>query len=239
MVDDQGHIAGIIDWECVSAMPSWMVTKTPAFLKGRERDEEPSRDEYADETEEDRELDRQCGTNDGLDNEGKNELYWIHLKEYESTQLKKVYDTSMQQMLPTWKETLKDAELQLDFYQCVENAAVSLDCHTACVWAKSIEKGVMVRKDDAMEIDDDEDSEDEDDEDDGIEDDGSEDDGIEDDEHGIDDHEDDEHDDDHHKDDVPQSDDHKDKEHENEKHENEEHKNKEHENEDRELGIWL
>ncbi|KAK8136515.1 hypothetical protein PG984_004455 [Apiospora sp. TS-2023a] len=224
MVNDEGHITGIIDWECVSAMPSWMATNTPAFLRGPERDEEPSRDGYADETEEDRERARQCGTDDGLDNEGKNKLYWIHLKEYESTQLKKVYDTSMQQMLPTWEEMVKDAELQLDFYQCVENAAVSLHNRTTCAWAKSIEKGVMVRKDDAMDIDDDEDSEDGDDEDDGSEDDCSE---VE--EHGNDDHEDDEHDDDDHKDDVPQSDDHKDKEHENEEPENKEH----------ELGIWL
>lgn len=160
MVNDQGHITGIIDWECVSAMPSWMVAKTPAFLRGPERDEEPSRDGYADETEEDREMDRQCGVTDDLDNEGKNILYWINLKEYEATQLKKVYDTSMQQILPTWKEMVKDAALQLDFYQCVENAALSWDTRTTCLWANFIEKGVMVRRDDVNDADDDEDEED-------------------------------------------------------------------------------
>ncbi|KAK8012490.1 hypothetical protein PG991_009865 [Apiospora marii] len=193
MVDNQGHITGIIDWECVSAMPSWMVTDTPAFLRDPERDEEPSRDGYADETEEDRELDRQCGTEDDLDNEGKNTLYWIHLKEYESTQLKKVYDTSMQQILPTWKEMVKDAELQLDFYQCVENASGSWDNHTTCVWAKSIEKGVMVRKDDAIDIDDDDDTEDGTDETDD-----SGDDNFEDEEHEDEEHEDEEHEDEKH-----------------------------------------
>lgn len=157
MVDDQGHITGIIDWECVSAMPFWMITNAPTFLRGPERDEEPFRDGYADETEEDRERVRRCGAKDDMDNEGKNKLYWIHLKEYEVTQLKKVYNTRMQQILPTWEEMAKDAELQLDFYQCVENAAVSLHCRTTCAWAESIEKGVMVRKDDTIDIDDDDD----------------------------------------------------------------------------------
>ncbi|KAK7935554.1 hypothetical protein PG985_001049 [Apiospora marii] len=160
MVDDQGHITGIIDWECVSAMPSWMITNAPAFLRGPERDEEPSRDGYADETEEDRERSRRCRVKCDLDNEGKNKLYWIHLKEYEITQLRKVYDKSMQQILPTWKEMAKDAELQLDFYQCVENASISWDSRTTCVWAKFIEKGVMVRKNDAIDIVDDDDVDD-------------------------------------------------------------------------------
>ncbi|KAK6834432.1 hypothetical protein PG987_009126 [Apiospora arundinis] len=145
MVDEDGTITGIVDWECILAAPSWIIAKTPTLLHNAERDEEPDRNGYADETEEDRERDLEIHGGDALDNEGKNGLYWIHLKEYEDTQLKKVYDTRMQQLLPSWTEMMEDAELQLDFYQNLENTAIGWGTSTTIRWANSIEKGDIIR----------------------------------------------------------------------------------------------
>ncbi|KAK8002994.1 hypothetical protein PG989_002713 [Apiospora arundinis] len=189
MVDEQGEITGIVDWECVFAAPSWAITKTPAFLNNHnERDEEPYRDGYADETEEDRERARKHYGDRCLDNEGKNSLYWIHLKEYEVTKLKEVYNARMQQNLSSWSEMVKDAELQLDFYTCVEHAASSWCTGAAISWATSIEKGDIVRY--GQEEDDDSTDDESTDDEDGEQDDGEQNDG----EHNDEKHDDEKHD---------------------------------------------
>jgi Ser/Thr protein kinase RdoA (MazF antagonist) len=46
LVDDDGKITGVIDWECVSALPLWRAFELPILLTGRDRDEEPKRDQY-------------------------------------------------------------------------------------------------------------------------------------------------------------------------------------------------
>ncbi|KAK7967133.1 uncharacterized protein PG986_001410 [Apiospora aurea] len=128
MVDEQGNITGIVDWECVCALPSWVITRPPVFIhKNRKRKQKPLRDEYADETEEDRELSSKYDGGHHLDNEGKNELYWIHLKDL--------------------GEMMKDAELQIKFYLNLENAAKSWATETTCVWAKAIVKGITLGRD--------------------------------------------------------------------------------------------
>ncbi|KAJ4410678.1 hypothetical protein N0V82_009157 [Gnomoniopsis sp. IMI 355080] len=90
LVDDEGNITAIVDWECVSALPIWMAVRMPDFIRVGGREEEPKREGYADASPQGslHSGNDEC-TND-LDNEGKNELYWIHLMEYESTQLQKV-----------------------------------------------------------------------------------------------------------------------------------------------------
>ncbi|KAK7413662.1 hypothetical protein QQX98_007444 [Neonectria punicea] len=98
MVDDKGAITAIIDWECVSAMPFWVATQMPKFLRGSNREQKPRREQYGDETPEEVAARQETDSDDGLDSEGKCELYWIHLKEYEQTQLRKVYSDHMSQI---------------------------------------------------------------------------------------------------------------------------------------------
>ncbi|KAJ0416360.1 phosphotransferase enzyme family-domain-containing protein [Aspergillus carlsbadensis] len=50
LVNEQGEITGVINWECVSAMPEWMSTQTPKFLDNATRDKEPQRSTYGDES---------------------------------------------------------------------------------------------------------------------------------------------------------------------------------------------
>ena len=41
LINDEGALTGVVDWECVSALPRWKACYYPAFLVGRPRDEEP------------------------------------------------------------------------------------------------------------------------------------------------------------------------------------------------------
>lgn len=51
LVDNEGKIIAIVNWECVPALPTWMATKMPKFLEGGGRQEEPKREDYqSDET---------------------------------------------------------------------------------------------------------------------------------------------------------------------------------------------
>ncbi|RFU73333.1 kinase [Trichoderma arundinaceum] len=94
LVDEHGRITAVIDWECISAMPRWVATKAPKFLEGPSREKEPKRQEYNDESARGSE-ESEDSQDDELDNEGKDELYWIHLMEYEKTQLRKFYYARM------------------------------------------------------------------------------------------------------------------------------------------------
>ncbi|KAL7951076.1 phosphotransferase enzyme family domain-containing protein [Trichoderma barbatum] len=117
LVNEQGEITAVLDWECVSALPLWMLAKMPKFLDGQPREDEPQRNSYADETPEEaaKEADKR---NDPhyLDNEGKNELYWIHKLEYEKTQLRKVYKARLTELCLEWAE---ESPLKNDFYEAV------------------------------------------------------------------------------------------------------------------------
>jgi hypothetical protein len=68
LVDDDRKITSVVDWECASALPLWKACQLPGFLEGRDRNEEPKRENYAPD-------DGEEGTG-GLDNERVNNIYW-------------------------------------------------------------------------------------------------------------------------------------------------------------------
>ncbi|KAF5667191.1 altered inheritance of mitochondria mitochondrial [Fusarium heterosporum] len=115
MLDEKNSLTGIIDWECVSAMPYWVTTQLPKFLHGNPREVKPHPDAYGDEEPED----IVPRDKDGLDNEGKTQIYWEHLMEYEQTQLRKVYSHHMAQQYPPWNELVAASTLKIDFLKAV------------------------------------------------------------------------------------------------------------------------
>ncbi|KAF9768668.1 hypothetical protein IL306_013978 [Fusarium sp. DS 682] len=142
LVNDRGEVTAVLDWECVSALPLWMLSQVPKFLDDDPREEEPQRDSYANEKPEEavEEADKRNDP-DYLDNEGKNELYWIHQMEYETTQLRKVYKASLEELCPG---SVEESPLKDDFYDAV------LQCDgiwkkRVRIWAECIEKGDFVR----------------------------------------------------------------------------------------------
>ncbi|KAL5045069.1 hypothetical protein BDW71DRAFT_184761 [Aspergillus fruticulosus] len=57
-----------------------------------------------------------ANSEDGLDNEGRGvELYWIYLMEYETRQLRRLYNASMRQIHPGWDSQVEDVALKQDF----------------------------------------------------------------------------------------------------------------------------
>ncbi|KAF7561098.1 hypothetical protein G7046_g3052 [Stylonectria norvegica] len=147
LVDKEGEITAILDWECVSALPLWMFTKVPTFFDEQVREEEPQRDWYMDERpEESAAAAEKRNDPDYLDNEGKNELYFIHRMEYEATQLRKVYEAKLKELWPEWP--LEASDVKINFFQAISQ------CDGPWVkksrrWAECMEKGKFVRLEDA------------------------------------------------------------------------------------------
>ncbi|KAL7913769.1 phosphotransferase enzyme family domain-containing protein [Trichoderma velutinum] len=138
LLNEQGEVTAVLDWECVSALPLWMLTQMPKFLDGEPREDEPERNIYADETPEEATAEAEKRNDpDYLDNEGKNELYWIHQMEYEQTQLRKVYSARLKELCREWVE---ESPLENDFYEAI------LQCDGIWKkmvgrWVERIEKG--------------------------------------------------------------------------------------------------
>ncbi|KAJ3522218.1 hypothetical protein NM208_g1042 [Fusarium decemcellulare] len=149
LVDADGTITAILDCEFVSAMPYWLVADYPEFLIGPTREKEPIRDDYADETPEQAEDRKSAG--DAQDNEGKNELYWHHLMEYEQTQLKAVYTTHLRELRPTWDTEVADSVLKYDFLRAVEQCAAGWALRAVGRWIDAVEKGDFTRLRDILE----------------------------------------------------------------------------------------
>ncbi|KAF0324535.1 hypothetical protein GQ607_008239 [Colletotrichum asianum] len=96
LIDDDGNITGLVNWNCVSTMPSWFLTQMPLFLDGKVRNREPVREMYGNDNGDDWE-------DDGLDSEGKTILYWEHLMQFEQTKLRKLYTARMEKLRPGWR----------------------------------------------------------------------------------------------------------------------------------------
>ncbi|KAK2810754.1 hypothetical protein FQN49_008517 [Arthroderma sp. PD_2] len=123
LVDDDGELQGIIDWECTSAVPLWKAAQFPQFLQGRQRAEKPMREAYS-------------------VNEGGNNLLHIHLLEYEQTQLRRVFMGAMEQANPDWVRMFQSSRKQADFDVAVQNC----DLHNLArkminEWLDELEKG--------------------------------------------------------------------------------------------------
>lgn len=144
LVNKEGDITAVIDWECVSAMPLWMATKMPRFLEGSIREEEPKRQDYADESNNGSDA-AGDSEDDELDNEGKNGLYWIHLMEYEKTQLRRVYNARMRQLREGWDAEVEDGALREDFVGAVARCSQGFYLKKIGQWISAIENGEFPR----------------------------------------------------------------------------------------------
>ena len=98
LVDDDGKLTGIVDWECVSAFPLWKACQLPSFLVSPDRMQRPDPAEYA--TEED-------GT--------PNQLFFENLREWEQTKLRTIFFEEMELLQTGWVNEYRTAERRADF----------------------------------------------------------------------------------------------------------------------------
>lgn len=123
--------------ECVSTMPRWVASQVPEFLRGAVRETKPVRNCY---TDVDKGGDMGGELEDGLDSEGKTELYWIHLMEYEQTQLRKVYAARMRQLRPGWDVEVEEGALKVDFLGAVLRCGAGFYLRRIEQWVDAVER---------------------------------------------------------------------------------------------------
>ncbi|KAK8076918.1 hypothetical protein PG996_003088 [Apiospora saccharicola] len=117
LVNDEGRLTAIIDWECVSAIPLWRACQLPQLLNGRECDECPERSSYGPSSDDENDDD----SPDKFDNEGVSSLYWEHLLEYEQAQLRKLFMEEMARVQPNWVASINNETTKADFELAVHN----------------------------------------------------------------------------------------------------------------------
>lgn len=150
LVDEKGKVTAVVDWECVSAVPSWMATRIPKFLIKSAREEEPKRETYSDETPEEAQA-AGPAVDAGLDNEGKTDLYWKHLMDYEITQLREFYMRSMSQLRQGWAAEFKENTLKDDFFQAVVRCDYGYALNIILQWVDAVKNDEYPRLMDMLE----------------------------------------------------------------------------------------
>jgi hypothetical protein len=118
LADAESLVAGIIDWECVSALPLWKACRYPEFLNDRTRNEEPLIADY-----------------------GTEELYWEHLFEYERGQLRQAFLTEMERLRPEWAEEYSKGKLKQDFERDVSNCDTGWSFKQVQAWLNAYNEG--------------------------------------------------------------------------------------------------
>lgn len=104
LVNTDGTLSGVVDWECVSWVPLWKACYYPMFLQSRPRESKPDRDRYQQSAE---------GEAD--------ELYWDHLMEYELTYLRREFIDAMRRVQPGWVRIFEKCTMERNFDYAVSN----------------------------------------------------------------------------------------------------------------------
>jgi len=104
LVDGNGALVGVVDWECVSALPLWKACYYPSFLGGSRRDTPPDQARY------------QHG-----DDGRPAELYWEHVMEFELTTLRRFFLDEMAKLEPRWVKVFDSSSMQRDLDIAVQN----------------------------------------------------------------------------------------------------------------------
>ncbi|KAI9645259.1 hypothetical protein NHQ30_005994 [Ciborinia camelliae] len=144
LIDNDGSITGIIDWNNTSVVPIWRSCSLPKFLQGKERNEKPKPSQASDPKLFTGIIDwnnafvvplwRSCSLPKFLQGKERNEkpkpsqasdpkLYLQHLREYELTQLRPLFLKEMHNIAPTWTEEYTNAieTGKADFWLATQN----------------------------------------------------------------------------------------------------------------------
>ncbi|KAI0592868.1 kinase-like domain-containing protein [Biscogniauxia sp. FL1348] len=130
LVDENGVLCGVLDWQCVSCLPLHEACQFPAFLQqSRDRYDEPVMIRYL----------NIASNGDGqLD-----PVYWIHLRKYEMTQLRLLFLDEMRFRCPGFvKAWVEKGAIDLrDYEAAVQNCDNEYAYKIVQSWADAIEKG--------------------------------------------------------------------------------------------------
>lgn len=124
LVNEDGELSGVLDWECVSALPLWKACYYPSFLERRPRHSEPGIGRYRREA-----------------NGEPSDLYWEHLQLYEVTVLRGVFTNEMKRLEPSWMEVFNKSQLQRDFDTAVNHCDTAFLARDIKRWIEDITAG--------------------------------------------------------------------------------------------------
>jgi hypothetical protein len=125
LVDDSGELTGVLDWECVSAVPLWKGCDYPSFLEERPRHQEPVIGRY--------ELE---------DNGEPSELYFEHLWEYETTLLRDIFLDEMRSLDAGWVEVFDNSQIKRDFDYAVHYCDCCISTRHIEAWIGDMTAGI-------------------------------------------------------------------------------------------------
>lgn len=125
LVDNIGELTGVLDWECVSAVPLWKACSYPSFLEEQPRRSEPVPESY--EPEEDGEP---------------NELYFEHIWQYETTLLRDIFMDEMRRLDAGWVEAFDKSQVKRDFDCAVQECDTEFSAGYINAWIKDITAGI-------------------------------------------------------------------------------------------------
>lgn len=129
LVDQDGHLTALINWECVAAVPLYKTVEWPDFLLGPDSEFEdyPDRKNYA-------EVDEEYGGN---------LAYWGDVLEYEQTKLRPIFLEHMTKLSPYWASVNADERLRRkrDFEYIVQSCMYHGYHKDIEDWLDSMENG--------------------------------------------------------------------------------------------------
>ncbi|KAJ5928256.1 hypothetical protein N7466_007212 [Penicillium verhagenii] len=123
MVDDKGDLAGVLDWEFVSAMPLWKTCYYPKFLLGQPRHTKPDIEDY------------------DSGNPQPRTAYWEHLDEYEATILRDVSMEEIRRLDPGWADLFDASDLKRDYGAAVGFLNCWLGRRQIRLWVEEVASG--------------------------------------------------------------------------------------------------
>ena len=164
-VDDTGVITGVLDWECISAIPRSVACQLPALLlEGHDRFEEPRVEHYwtfsdtlshhpssgeDEEDEDDEEDEEERGRSRPRKRRrrvGPTSEYWQARREYELTQLRHHFERYMYERSLGWHMCHKHHALKMDFEAAVQYCDDPLLLGVVEEWVGAVEKALGEKK---------------------------------------------------------------------------------------------
>ncbi|KPM44960.1 hypothetical protein AK830_g1625 [Neonectria ditissima] len=120
-----GALSGVVDWECIAALPLWTACQYPSFLQGQDLHDEPIKSTYE-------------RNEDG----GVADLYWEHLDDFELTRLRHVFLEEMHKLQPRWVEIFESSQRQRDFDLAVSSCDDMFLIRRIQNWLDDMDSGV-------------------------------------------------------------------------------------------------
>ena len=125
LVSEDGNLTGILDWECVSALPLWKACYYPFLLEEKPRHSKPDVGNYHHDAN---------GEISGL--------YWEHVWEYEATILRATFLDEMKRIEPGWVEVFNKSQLQRDFDFALRNCDNEFLARDIKQWIEDVSCGI-------------------------------------------------------------------------------------------------